>query len=145
AVGDGLMVDELPADALDIFVEVAGAHVLFPLVSIELRHLGGELRRQRREHGALASIEADYAMGAVGMVFAAQLEVPARIQVKAVKAAFALWVARHMYLGFVDTQQDTVTFWTDQVYNRLRRIKIAVDPDDLICSNHFVPPISSLP
>ena len=47
AASDGLMVDNLSADALDAFVEVAGAHAEFPLVSIELRHLGGELRRER--------------------------------------------------------------------------------------------------
>jgi len=126
AAGDGLMVDHLPADALDAFVEVAGAHAQFPLVSIELRHLGGELRRSRPEHGALDSIDADYALGAVGMVPAPELEPPARAQVQAVKAALAPWAARHMYLGFAETQQDTATFWTDQAYHRLRRIKTAI-------------------
>ena len=145
AVGDGLMVDHLSADALDAFVEVAGAHAQFPLVSIELRHLGGELRRKRPEHGALASIDADYAMGAVGMVPAPELEAPARTQVEAVKAALAPWAASHMYMGFADTQQDTATFWTEQAYDRLRRIKTAVDPDDLIRSNHPVPPTSLPP
>jgi hypothetical protein len=48
---DGLMVDQLPADALDAFVEAAGANAQLPLVSIELRQLGGELRRPRPEHG----------------------------------------------------------------------------------------------
>jgi hypothetical protein len=96
AAGDGLMVDHLPANALDAFVEVAGAHAPFPLVSIELRHLGGELRRTRPEHGALASIDADYAMGAVGMVPAPELEAPVRTQVQAVKAALGPWAARHM-------------------------------------------------
>jgi FAD binding domain-containing protein/berberine-like enzyme len=145
AVGDGLTVDHLSADALDAFVDVAGAHAQFPLVSIELRHLSGELRRRRPEHGALASIDADYAMNAVGMVRSPELEAPARTQVEAVKAALAPWAASHMYLGFADTQQNTATFWTEQAYNRLRRIKTTVDPDDLIRSNHPVPPTSPLP
>jgi hypothetical protein len=79
--------------------------IQLPLVSIELRHLGGELRRTRPEHGALASIDAHYAMGAV--------------------------------------KQPTTSFWTDQAYHRLRRIKTAIDPDDVIRSNHPVPPGSS--
>ncbi len=137
--GDGLMVDHLRADALDAFVEAAGAHAQFPLVSIELRHLGGELRRTRPEHGALASIDADYAMGAVGIVPAPELEAPVRTQVQAVKAALAPWAARQMYLGFAETQHDAATFWTEQAYHRLRRIKTAVDPDDLIRSNHPIP------
>src|SRR6516165_4647416 len=140
AAGDGLMVDEISADALDAFVKVAGAHAEFPLVSIELRHLGGELRRKRPEHGALASLEADYAMGAVGMIPAPELEASVRAQVQAVKDALAPWAARQMYLGFAETQQDTATFWTEQAYHRLRRIKTAVDADDLIRSNHPIPP-----
>jgi hypothetical protein len=139
AAGDGLMVDRLSPDALDRFVEVAGAHAQFPLVSIELRHLGGELHRTRPEHGALASIDADYAMSAVGIVPAPELEAPVRTQVQAVKAALAAWAARHINLNFTDTQQDTATFWTDQAYHRLRRIKTTVDPDDLIRSNHPIP------
>ena len=136
AAGDGLMVDHLSAGALDTFVEVAGAHAQFPLVSIELRHLGGELRRSRPEHGALDSIDADYAMGAVGIVPAPELEAPARAQVQAVQAALSPWAARHTNLNFAETQQDAATFWTEQAYHRLRRIKAAVDPDDLIRSNH---------
>jgi len=145
AAGDGLMIDHLPANALDAFVEVAGAHAQFPLVSVELRHLGGELRRTRPEHGALASIDADYAIGAVGMVPAPELEAPVRTQVQAVKDALAPGAARHMYLNFAETQQPTTSFWTDQAYHRLQRVKTAIDPDDIIRSNHPIPPASSLP
>jgi hypothetical protein len=142
AADDGLMVDHLTADALDAFVEVAAPHARFPLVSIELRHLGGELRRTRPEHGALASIDADYAMSAVGMVPAPELEAPVRTQVQAVRAALAPWAARRMNLNFTETQQAAATFWTEQAYHRLRRIKTTVDPDDLIRSNHPIPPTS---
>ena len=31
------------------------------------------------------------------------------------------------------------TFWTQQAYHRLRRIKATVDPDNLIRSNHPIP------
>jgi hypothetical protein len=142
AAADGLMVDHLSADAIDAFVEVAGAHAQFPLVSIELRHLGGELRRTRPEHGALASIDADYAMNAGGIVPAPELEAPVRTQVQAVKAALAPWAATHMNLNFTETHQDAATFWSDQTYHRLRAIKSAVDPDDLIRANHPIPPSS---
>jgi hypothetical protein len=138
--GDGLMVDHLPADALDAFVEAAGSGAEFPLVSIELRHLGGELRRPRAEHGALGSMDADYAMYAVGMVTAPELETPVRAQVQAVKDALAPWAARPMYLNFAETQQDTASFWTEQAYQRLRRVKTAIDPDNIIRANHAIPP-----
>ena len=41
-----------------------------------------------------------------------------------------------MYLNLAETQQDAATLWTEQAYHRLRRIKTAVDPDDLIRSNY---------
>jgi UDP-N-acetylenolpyruvoylglucosamine reductase len=140
--GDGLMLDRLPGEALDAFVDVAGASAQFPLLSVELRHLGGELARPRPEHGALSSIEAQYAMFAVGMVPAPELEAPVRAQVQAVKEALAPWAARHMYLNFAETQREAATFWTEQAYHRLRRIKAAVDPDDVIHSNHPIRPAS---
>ena len=69
----------LPANALDAFVGGGRrGHAQFPLTSIELRHLAGELRRTRPEYGGLDSIDADYAMGAVGIVPAPELEAPVR-------------------------------------------------------------------
>ena len=52
-IGDGSMLDVLPAAAIDGLVDVAGANADFPLLSVELRHLGGELRHARGHHGAL--------------------------------------------------------------------------------------------
>ena len=49
------------------------------------------------------------------------------------------WAARQMYLNLADTRRDPASFWTPQAYDRLRRIKAAVDPGDLIRSNHPVP------
>ena len=68
-----------------------------------------------------------------------------RTQVQAVKTALAPWAARHMNLNLTETQQDAATFWTRQPYHRLRRIKTAVDPDDLIRSNHPIPSESTQP
>jgi FAD binding domain/Berberine and berberine like len=140
-VGDGLMVAHLPGEAVDALVDVAGPGARFPLLSVELRHLGGEFGRPRPENGALASIEAQYVMYAVGMTPMPELEAPVGAQVGAVKQALAPWAARHMYLNFAETQQQsTPTFWTEQAYRRLRRIKAAVDPGDVIRANHSIPP-----
>jgi berberine-like enzyme len=108
---------------------------------VELRHLGGEFSRPRPANGALASIEAQYAMYAVGMTPAPELKAPVRAQADAVKDALEPWSAQHMYLNFADTpRQSASKFWTDQAYRRLRRIKAAVDPHDVIRANHPVPP-----
>jgi hypothetical protein len=139
-LGDGMMIDRLPAKAVDALIDVAGLGAQFPLLSVELRHLGGELGRARPQNGALASIEAQYAMYAVGMVPAPELERPVRAQVQSLKEALSPWAARHMYLNFAETSRDVATLWTEQAYHRLRRIKAAVDPHDIIQSNHPIPP-----
>jgi len=137
--GDGLMIAELPPRAVDAFVEVAGASAQFPLLTVELRHLGGALRRAHPAHGALSSIEASYSMFAAGMVPDPELEAPVRAQVQAVKAVLGPWAAKQMYLNFAEAQGDPARFWNEHAYNRLRRIKAAVDPNNLIRSNHPIP------
>src|SRR5262249_20220297 len=66
AVGDALMLAELPVEALDTFVAVAGEDGGRQLAVLELRHLEGELSRARPEHGAFASVPAKYTLIAGG-------------------------------------------------------------------------------
>src|SRR5215475_3482185 len=47
-IGNGLLLDSLPADAADALVRSAGE----ALVSVEVRHLGGALSRAPFGHGA---------------------------------------------------------------------------------------------
>jgi hypothetical protein len=138
-IGDGLMVADLSAQTIDAFVEAAGEAAEFPLLTVELRHLGGALGRPHPTHGALSSIEAEYSLFAAGMVPVPELEAPVHAQVQTVKAALEPWAASQMYLNFAETQRDPAQFWTEQAYHRLRRIKTTVDPNNLIRSNHPVP------
>ncbi len=50
------------------------------------------------------------------------------------------WTARQRYLNLTETRDEQGAFWSEAAYHRLRRIKAAVDPEDLIRSNHPVPP-----
>ncbi|MBV9940604.1 MAG: BBE domain-containing protein, partial [Solirubrobacterales bacterium] len=87
-----------------------------------------------------ASIDAEYAMYAVGMTPSPELASPIGEQVNAVKAALDPWGARHMYLNFAETQRDPSTLWNEQAYQRLRQIKATADPANVIRSNHPIPP-----
>jgi hypothetical protein len=98
--GDGLMIDTLPREAIDAFVGAAGPDAAFPLLSAEVRHLGGEFTRARPGNGALASIDAQYVLYAVGMTPVPELTDPVMAQVEAVKNALASWAVRQMYLNF---------------------------------------------
>ena len=138
--GDGMLIDQLPGEAIDAFAAAAGPGAAFPLLSVEMRHLGGEFARPRPGNGALACLDARYMLFAVSMTPVPELVAPVTAQVEAVKRALAPWGARQMYLNFSETQTPAAPFWTEQAYQRLRRIKANVDPDDIIRSNHPIPP-----
>ena len=137
--GDGMMIAELPARAVNEFVGAAGASAEFPLLTVELRHLGGALSRPDHTNGALCSIDAKYSLFAAGMVPVPELQGPVRAQLQAIKAALGPWAAEQMHLNFAETRGDPSRFWSEPAYRRLQRIKAAVDPDDLIRSNHPIP------
>jgi hypothetical protein len=140
AAGDGLLLASLPARAIDQLIAAVGPGIGSSLLVAELRHLGGELRRARPGNGALAAIDADYVLFATGMTPVPELAVPVRAQIEAVKSGLAPWAARQMYLNFAETQYPAAPFWTEHAYQRLRRIKAAVDPGNLIRANHPIPP-----
>jgi hypothetical protein len=140
ARGDGMMLTSLPGEAIDALAETAGPGAAFPLTSVEVRHLAGELGRARPGHGALASLDADYMLFAVGSTPVPELAGPVTAQVEAIKSALAPWAARQLYLNFAETQHPAAPFWTEHAYQRLRRIKATVDPGDLIRSNHPIQP-----
>jgi FAD/FMN-containing dehydrogenase len=139
AAGDGLALAELPAEAVDELVRVAGAGSGSPLLSVEVRHLGGEIGRARPENGALASIDAEYGLFSVGMAPTPEAKAAVETHAQTVKEAMGPWQGRHMYMNFAETSQDPSAFWQPEAYDRLRRIKADVDPTNLIRSNHPVP------
>jgi hypothetical protein len=139
-VGDGMMLGGLTAGAMTDLFEIAGPNAQLPLLSIEIRHLEGELGRSRPGCGALASIEAQYGMYAVGMAPVPEAVAPTRAQIEAVKQALSPSSAPHMYLNFADTPRDPRSFWSEHAYRRLRRIKARVDPHGLVRANHPIEP-----
>lgn len=139
-LGDGLMLASLPDDAIDALDTTAGAGAGLPLASVEVRHLGGEFARHRSRNGALGSLQDPYLMFAAAMTPTPEAQTAAMAQVAAVEDALAPWTARHTYLNFSETSRPRATLWTEHAYHRLRQIKASVDPQNVIRSNHPVPP-----
>jgi FAD/FMN-containing dehydrogenase len=140
SIGDGLMLASLPDDAIKAFAEVVGPEADGMLLWAEILRLGGELKRARPGSGALAAIDADYQLSAGGRAPAPEAEPAVERRVIAVGTALRPWAAGQMYLNLADTSRDPSCFWTPAAYDRLRRIKAAVDPGDIIRANHPVPP-----
>jgi hypothetical protein len=139
-VGDGIMLAELPPEAVDELVSAAGDGVASPLLSVEIRRLGGELARTEPGYGVLSSIDAAYAMFSVGIAPTEQAACSMRAYLDRLQAAMAPWAAPRMYMNFAETRRDPAALWSEHRYRRLCQIKARFDPDDLIRSNHPVTP-----
>jgi FAD/FMN-containing dehydrogenase len=137
-VGDGMLLADLPRAAVDEVVRVAGGPSDSPLLSIEIRQLGGELARPRPENGALASLDAAYALFALALTPTPELAAAAREGVSTLLQALAPWTASRAYLNFSETSRSPEALWGEHGAARLRRVKQAVDPADVIRANHPV-------
>jgi hypothetical protein len=135
---DGMLLNDLPAYAIDQLVAVAGAESGSPLVSVEVRHLGGALARKSPGHGALASIDADFALFTVGVAPTPEAKAVAKAHVERVQAAMSQWDAGRDYLNWTERRERGERLFGPITYRRLQAVKAAVDPDDLFRSNHPV-------
>ena len=138
ATGDGMLLRKLPPEAIDEIIQTAGAASPSPLVSLELRQLGGELGRARPDSGALAAVDADYSLYAVGIAPTPEAAAQVRAHIEGVTDAVRPWAAEQAYLNFAETRRDPRTLWTETAHHRLRRIKATFDTDNLIRSNQPV-------
>jgi hypothetical protein len=139
AVGDALMLESLSPEAIEAFIDTAGSRGDTRLVWAELMHLGGELRRRPPDGGALAVIAAEYQLAAGGGAVSPEGVQEIQGSLEALFGALRPWASPHMYLNVASTRRDPATLWKPEDFDRLRRIKAVVDPDDLVRSNHPVP------
>ena len=136
AVGDGGMLEDVDDHLIDLFVE---AVVGKPILSAEIRHLGGAVGRRSSQHGAIDAFESPYLMFAVGLAPTAEFGQMVHDAVVAVRQALAPWEADHTYMNFAEGRRKAATLFSSASYHRLRRIKGIVDPTDLVRSNHPIP------
>jgi FAD/FMN-containing dehydrogenase len=145
ARADGFMLASLSAHAIDELVRVGNPGVASPLLTVELRHVGGEMSRARPGHGALAAVEAPYLLIAGGLAPTEHAAAVVTNRIEIIRSALSGWAARQTYLNLAETKADPARFWSPQAYERLRQIKAAVDPGNLIRANHPVPPAGHEP
>ncbi len=131
AIGDGMQLVELTAETIDATLAVAGPGTGSPLLSVEYRQLGGALGAAEAGAGALAKLDAAFAMYGVGMAMTPELGAAVDRSLDALAAALAPWSAGR-YMNFTDRPTAMSTAFPAETYRRLREIKSALDPDDVI-------------
>ena len=137
--GDGMLLSDLPADGIDALLEAAGPGTGSPLVSIEVRHLGGAAGRADPENGARAAIDAAYILFAVGTAIGPEMMQAVERRIDEVEAALRRWDAGR-FLTFTERPVDPARMFADEAYRRLREIKAKFDPHNVIQANHEISP-----
>jgi hypothetical protein len=137
---DGWLLGDLPPAAIDALVEAAGPGSGSPLLSFELRHLGGALAEAAPDHGALASLDAGFAAVTLSPV---EDENKAALERRAaiVRSALAPWKAERDYPSFAERSFSVSDLFSPATRERLVRVKAQYDPEDLIRSTHPIPTV----
>ena len=137
------LLGDLPREAIDAFVAVAGPDSGSRLVMAEIRHLGGALREKRPGHGALASLDASYLLFGGGVAATPEMVAGLKAALPRFKDAMAEWDAGRGYLNFEETSVDSRSFYDEATHRHLTHIKTQVDPGDLFVSNHPIRPTAA--
>jgi hypothetical protein len=140
AYGDGMLLGELPAEAVAALVRVAGPGTDVPLLSVELRQLGGALAPGASAGGAVAGIDAAFVAFAVGITPDPAAVRAVRSAVEAVQHGLGPWSTGGAYLNFAERLKAGDALFGSAAHRRLREVKRRYDPADVIRANQPVRP-----
>jgi FAD/FMN-containing dehydrogenase len=138
ALGHHRLLAELPDDAIDAFIDIAGPDAGSPLLLAELRHLGGALRRPAENGGALDKLDGDFVMLGIGMLMDPALREPITSALDRLADAMNPWAAEGGYFNYAERPCEVDAILPADTCKRLAQVKRNWDPDDLILANHSV-------
>jgi hypothetical protein len=137
-LGHHRVLNELPDEALDAFVEAAGPDSDSPLLLAELRHLGGALARPAQNGGALDKLDGEFVMLGVGMLMDPAMRDPITAQLDKMADTMKPWAADRGYFNYAERPCDVEALLPAATCERLAHVKRSWDPEDLILANHSV-------
>jgi len=129
---------DLPDEAIDAFVGVAGPEAGSPLLLAELRQLGGALSRPAEGAGALSHLDAAFVMIGIGMPMTPQIGEAVNAHLDKLEQTMEPWAAEGGYFNFADRPCDADAILPPDVCSRLADVKRRWDPDGRIFGNHAV-------
>ena len=136
------LLGDLSPEAIDELVAAVGPGSGSPLVSYELRHIGGALARAATGHGAIASLPGKFLTFGVAMVFGEESQRAARDVLERVRRVLEPHDTGRKYLNFAEQETDPAVFYAPETWGRLRAVKAEVDPGRLFRANHSIDPAS---
>jgi hypothetical protein len=135
-VGDGVILDELPAGAIDAIVDTAGVDVETPLLLIDVRMLGGAFSRHDPRGGAVDHLPGRYLVSAIGIAPTPDAVHAVESAVAGLLASLDPWRCERNYSNFTESVARPESFYSDDVLDRLLTVKAQVDPANVIRGCH---------
>jgi FAD/FMN-containing dehydrogenase len=135
-LGEDGMLGDLPGQAIDDMLAVAGPGTESPLLSVEIRQLGGALARSAPGDGALSAIDGSFLTYCVGMFADDASRAAVEASLAQIREAAAPYSGVRRYYNFVETQIEPSDLFDADSLDRLRRVKAEVDPDGIFQANH---------
>ncbi|MFE6923610.1 FAD-binding protein [Nocardia sp. NPDC057663] len=136
AVSDHALLAELPPEAVDALLAVAGPGVQIPLMFAELRHLGGALARP--QHAALSHLAGEYALFAVSPAPTPELVDLGHTITAGIVAALGPWTSGASFLNFADRAVDPASAFAPADWQRLQHVRDTYDPARVWVAAHAV-------
>jgi len=137
-LGHHTVLRELPDEAIDVFVSLAGVDSGTPLLLTELRHMGGAMARPDENGGALSHLDAEWAMLGIGMPMTPELGQAINGQLDRLQEELSPWAADGGYFNFAERACDADAILPPEVCARLAEAKRKWDPEGRIVGSHAV-------
>ncbi len=131
--GAQLLRDLQPA-TIDALMDAVGPGS--PLLSMEIRHLGGALAVAPENAGALATIEGSFIAFGVGIPMNADIAAAIGGALGAMKGALAADAATRAYLNFSERPGAAKHAFDETTIERLRSVRAAYDPEGMFRAAH---------
>jgi FAD/FMN-containing dehydrogenase len=135
--GAGMLLGDLPGEAIDSLLAAVGPDSPSKLLSVELRHDGGAMAQSDPSHGAMDTLPGSFLMFGVGIVPEPSVKAPTEQWLAAMSESVKPWDAGR-YLNFSDEIEDIGVAFSPATVERLRAAKETYDPENLFHANHPV-------
>jgi len=135
---------DLPPNAISTLLDEAGPTAEdYPILMVEIRHMGGALSRPAAVEDAICARDAAYFLETVAIVaspLAAEAIERATAALNTAMAPYGTGRTMVNIHGAPGDEQDRARAWTPEVYAHLRRAKRTYDPANLLRYGHTVTP-----
>lgn len=126
-----MLLRELPPDAIDAVLAVAGPEVNVPLIMVELRLMGGALARPSRLPNAVGGRNAAFSLGVIG-AYPPELREQVNASGANVLTALKPWSTGGTQINFqgdATSPADVRRAWPEPTWERLQELKRKFDPE----------------